>query len=390
MTTPEPGAQSQPSRQAFMEQLVSLTGLSQDSLADMMDAVARGETRREYFGFSDEVLRSMEDIALGYYRGQRYTEAEQVFRLVLVLSENHYGPAWRGLGACAQVQERYSEARQAFEQALVCDPKDAHSAVYLGECLCLLGERDEGLRVLRALLAEVSPRAITQSKHLKRAQAIVQAGGTTPAPKRSKAVAPRPAGPDAPEAADAAPPQDPHEAVAHEVVRLLHAQQPVEDPAIQALLDNPETHAQLDTLAQAVRRGGMSLRQIADFSQEQMDAGYAVACQLLERGEPLKAVEMAGYMLYLDSRDTRFYRLAGLSMHHLKLWCLADYLYTLVGIYSENKPDAATLVYQGEVKLMIEERDEGIALLKRGIALAGQEPAFADDTGSIMDSETIA
>jgi tetratricopeptide (TPR) repeat protein len=372
MTT-QPGAPTEPSRQAFMQQLVSLTGLSHDYLADMMDAVARGETRREYFGFSDEVLRSMEDIALGYYRGQRYTEAEQVFRLVLILSEDQYGPAWRGLGACAQVQERFGEARQAFERALACDAKDSHSAVYLGECLCLLGERDEGLRVLRALLADVPPRTIAQTKHLKRAQGIVQAGGPAATPKPRVAAQPAAAA-----SAEAPAPQDAHEAVAHEVVRLLNGQQPVEDPTIQALLDDPDSHAQLETLAQAVRQGGISLRQIADFSQEQMDAGYAVACQLLERGEPLKAVEMAGYMLYLDSRDTRFYRLAGLSMHHLKLWCLADYLYTLVGIYSENKPDAATLVYQGEVKLMIEERAEGVALLKRGITLAGQDPTFAD------------
>ena len=170
------------------------------------------------------------------------------------------------------------------------------------------------------------------------------------------------------------------EATVDDILHSLQVQQKVADPQVQALLDDPETRPLLDELAQAVRDGRTTLRKVADFSQEQIDAGYALACQLLERGEPLKAAQAAGWMLYLDSHDTRFHRLVGLCMHHLKLWILADYFYTLVGIWRPGGADAATLMYHGETKIMLDERDAGLQMLQRGIQLAGSDAALKEVT----------
>ena len=372
---------AQASQSEILASVAQQLGTDPDELMSMVEAIERGESRAEYFGFTDEVLRSIETIALAYYRGQRYTEAQSVFGLLIAVTDGQFGSAWRGMGACALAQRRYPEAIQAFRHALAQNRDDAHSAVYLGESLCLSGERNAGLDVLRAVLDRATKPWPKDAHHLQRAQAILTAGGLAQEAPAAAAAAPTQ------QAADKAAPHDPEadieqwaEATAQDILESLTAQRQVADPQVQALLDNPETRPLLDELAQAVRDNRTTLRHVADFSQEQMDAGYALACQLLERGEPLKAAQAAAWMLHIDGHDTRFHRLVGLCMHHLKLWFMADYFYTLVGIWRPGGADAATLMYHGETKIMLDEREEGLQMLQRGIALAGSDVTLKEVT----------
>lgn len=366
------------SEQTALADVANMLNSTPEEVRSMIEAIERGESRADYFGFTDDILRSIETIALAYYRGQRYHEAHTIFEMLTIVSEGAWTAAWRGLGACAQARDRHAQAVDYFRQALARDRNDAHSAVYLGECLCLIGENDAGLGVLQAVLDRAQKQNRPTDKdaqHLIRARAIVAAGGAQRARKPSAQMAPiRADGGQAIGDGETTLPEIDVEAI----LQGLTAQKAVADPELQALLDQPETRAQLDELAGFVRTGAVTIRQLADFTQDQMDAGYSIACQLLERGEPIKAVQIAGWMLYIDSRDTRFHRLLGLCMHHLKFYALADYYYTLVGIWRPGGADAATLMYHGEIKLMLEERDAGVLMLQRGVDAAGSDAALKD------------
>lgn len=376
MTSPSPFG-DHPEHAALLD-VAQMLRSTPEEVVGMLEAIERGESRADFFGFTPEMLRSIETIALAYYRGQRYDDAHKVFEMLAILSEGTWAAAWRGMGACLQAQSRHAEAIDLFRRAIAQDRDDDHSAVYLGECLCLTGQNEAGLEVLQALLARAqrSP-AHSHNKepaHLSRAKAIVQAGG---APQRATQ-APQGDGPKGSDASAEPAQLGISDAKIEQILQGLTAQQAVADPEVQALLDQPETRAQLEEVAAAVRSGALTIRRLADFSSEQMDAGYSIACQLLERGETFKAVQMAGWLLYVDAQDTRFYRLLGLCMHHLKFYALADYYYTLVNIWRSGGADAATLMYHGEIKLMLDDRAQGLAMLQRGIEQAGSDIALKD------------
>ncbi|HET6346087.1 MAG TPA: hypothetical protein VFH51_14215, partial [Myxococcota bacterium] len=134
----------------------------------------------------------------------------------------------------------------------------------------------------------------------------------------------------------------------------------------------PELRAQLRNITTAINEGRLTLKEVAGFSDDQFDAAYAAACKFLELGQATEALKIVGWLLWLDTRDARFYQLGGLCMHHLKLWCVADYLYTMALMYDAN--NFTTMIYQGETKIMVDERDKGRELLQQGLALAQKHP----------------
>ena len=84
-------------------------------------------------------------------------------------------------------------------------------------------------------------------------------------------------------------------------------------------------------------------------------------------------MHIIGWMIYLDSRNPKYYQLAGLSAQHMKLWCLADYLYGISLIYDGETPSPITQIYRGEAKLFSEERHAGLDLLRAGLARSGTD-----------------
>ena len=165
---------------------------------------------------------------------------------------------------------------------------------------------------------------------------------------------------------------------AETILNCLNSKTESQDPDVRRLLSDPKSREQLTFLAESVRDNRITIRQIADFSPAQIDAGYALASRLLEQGDALKAMEAAAWMLWIDGRDTRFHRLVGLCLQHMKLYPLADYFYTLVGVWREGGADAATLMYHGEVKVMLDDTEDGLNLLRRGIKEGAMDPVYKD------------
>ena len=137
------------------------------------------------------------------------------------------------------------------------------------------------------------------------------------------------------------------------------------------LLAHPEVQALIETLTEQVKTDQVTIKEVAGFTEEQMYGGYAAACKYLEMGQPLTTLQLVGWLLFLDSRNGTYYQLAGISAHHLKLHCLADYLYGLSLIYDPGNP--ITMIYRGEAMIFSEEMPEGLELIRQGIAKCGKK-----------------
>jgi tetratricopeptide (TPR) repeat protein len=346
----------------FQKQL----GVPDDEVEGMLAAVQRGESVAEYYGYTPEVCNTIELVALAHYRTGRYAQACNVFAWLIDATGGGHASGWRGMGACFQAQKQYALAADAYRRALLFSPEDFLSKVFLGECLCHLGEHQEGLALLQGVL-ETAPKTDMGAPHILRARAIVKAQSVQPAPGTAVGTTASAASPGAK--------QEPADttidaALAKDTAQSAH------DAAMQQVMADPKLKEQLEQLTEAVRNRQTTYKELAGFPDEQMDAGYAVACQFLERGDPLQALQTVGWLMWVDARDGRFYQLAGICVHQMKLWWLADYLYGEALEFGADR--AMTLVYRGEVKIMLEEKDEAKKLLTEGIELAQKPPVSQD------------
>ncbi|OGQ82827.1 MAG: hypothetical protein A2289_01500 [Deltaproteobacteria bacterium RIFOXYA12_FULL_58_15] len=133
--------------------LSELTNLPEDDLDDILAAIRRGaSTPKELFDFDDSSLSSIENVALGYYRSEKYAEASLIYGLATRMDPTRMS-CWRGLGACAQSQKDYDTAIVCYDMALERDPNDIVTKTCLGETCCLHGQRDRGLQLLREVVA---------------------------------------------------------------------------------------------------------------------------------------------------------------------------------------------------------------------------------------------
>ena len=131
---------------------------------------------------------------------------------------------------------------------------------------------------------------------------------------------------------------------------------------------NPEFAEQFATIVKALEDGNLSLADVGGFAPDEIDAAHACACHHLTLGEPAKALAVVSSLLLLDPKRAEFYLTAAIAMHHLKRFDEADAFY---GQADALRPDdAVTLMYRGEACVLAKQREVGIPLMKRGIALA--------------------
>lgn len=359
-----------PDQRALVTELQAELKLPLEEVNDIIEAILRGETLTEYYGYTPEVCNAIEHIALAYYRSAQYDVAAKIFAWLADVTQNTRASAWRGIGACYQAIKAYPAAIPCYQMALTADPTDSLSLVYCGECLCHVDNIALGHAMLQLAIDAHDP-STGDPAHIQRARAIIKSQPANLQKKNRE----NPSTQDSANTTEKKPQaqsisQGWENAIAQE--RIAHNF----DEAKQILLDDPKLQAKLDRLTQALHKGEITLKQIGDFSDEQLDAGYSIACQFLEKGDPLNAMETVGWLLWLDSRNPKYYQLAAISLHHLKLWCLADYFYSMAQIYAPD--DAANFIYQGEVKVMLEEKQEAIALLQQGIDMAKKDPDLQD------------
>ena len=382
---------------------MGLTGAARDDLRHRLEHDI--QNLGDFLGFTPGMVVAVEEMALGLYRGQKIEDAAQIFTFLIALAP-HSSSGYRGLGACCQSQGRHVDAAQAYLLAYAVDNDDTVAQFLAGECLCEIGQAGDGLSLLREASASTNLAMKTYQQRARRylsrsaaeldaiAHARLQAKAETQAqadeakPKAATAGAhelgllptPNPVTPPSPAVAPT-PEQEPPAA---EQDRVAAAAARAAAPAVAHGDEGPESAAAMEAfitanlpaLAEGVRSRRISLRQLGGFSDAQMEAVYAVACNMLERGVAIEAMREASWLIWLDSRNPRYYQLLGLSLHHLGWYCMAEYFYEWALIYDPKDP--ATLIYRGEAKIFSDEVQDGMRLLEDGLQLAGSRHEFAE------------
>ncbi len=322
-------------------------------LVELYESIKDGaKTPGESIGFGPEALVSIERMALGYYRGQRFAQAAVLYTFILRMDQRH-GAAWRGLAACCQAGKLFAIAIRCYEAAIDCDASDVVSKVFLAECLCQGGRLDEGLARLKQIVTEGTSET-RYRPYLTRAQAILSAKGKLP-PKlvlmrEGKKIV-----------ADAA------ELLAEDESREITAED---------IKNNPELAPLFEEVKKLVGDGRLTLAQVGGFTQNELDGAYGCACEYAQMGRVTEAMQIAGYLALVDPYNGRYFQLTAICWQRMKQYQTADHFYGLALRFDENNP--RTLCYQGECQLMLGKIDSGVELLKASIAAAGSNKDHAD------------
>jgi tetratricopeptide (TPR) repeat protein len=329
-----------------------------EDLNDILAAIKQGAERpAELFGFDEPALNAIENIALGFYRARLWDRASLVFGFALRLDPER-GSCWRGLGACAHANNELQVAKVCYENALERDPSDLISKVFLGECLCLGGEVPSGLKLLGEAV-ETGSGDPAVKPYITRARAIVAADGGLPPPlvlkKKGVEIA-----------------QDAAKMLAEAGIEL----DPGRELHLEDIKNNPELASVLVDLTKAFEEGRLSLAEVGGFTDNELDGAYVCACKYAEMGQLGEALQIAGYLIFIDPYKARYYQLVGIALQRLKAYEPAEHFYVLALTLEPNEP--RSLVYRGETKIMMGRIDEGLEHIREGIKQAQSVPDLSE------------
>ncbi len=341
-----------------------LAQIPDQDLEEIMASIKAGARNpAEALGFGPEALNAVEQMALGYYRSKLYDRAAVLYGFLLRMNPER-GSAWRGLGACCQSLKNYPLAVHCYQLAVQCDPHDVVARVFWGECLCQVGEKENGVALLKDVVAQ-GTQDPAYAPYLTRARAVIGAGGGIP----PKLVLMR----------------EGQKLVAEASAEL---QGPAFDPSREVQADDLSKNAALrpllDELGQALKEGRLTYAEIGGFTKNELDGAYACACKYAEIGQVLQAVQIAGYLMFLDPYGARYYQLVGICLQRMKQYENADHYYKMALVLEKDNP--MTLVYRGESKIMAGKADEGLDIVRQGIAAAKGKAEFKDmaDRGQVL------
>jgi tetratricopeptide (TPR) repeat protein len=329
-----------------------------ENLQDILDAIREGaKTPGEIFRFDAGSLNALESIALGFYRTRLYDRAAMVYGFALRLDQSR-GSCWRGLGACAQANKEYKVASTCYEGALERQPTDLISKALLGECFCLAGKTDEGLKILKEVVATGSSDPVVQP-YVARARTILGAGGGIPRSivLRNKGIA-----------------------IAEQAIEMAAQAEATLDPSKEMTAEDIKKHPQLGPLLQemtkAFEEGRITLAEVGGFTPSELEGAYVCACKYAEMDRTTEAMQIAGYLIFIDPYKARYYQLVGICMQRLKVYEAAEHFYSLALKLEPDEP--RTLIFRGEARLMLGKVDEGLLFIKQGAKNAEGKPEYAD------------
>lgn len=327
-----------------------LTAIPDRDLEDIIAAIHAGATEpAQALGFSPAALNSFERMGQAYYRTHQFGKAATIFGFVLQLDMQR-GSAWRSLGACAHAQQNYTHAIVCYTQAVALDGGDIPSRVFLGEALCLGGERDKGLEILNAAL-DLDTEKAAYRPYLTRARAIVAHDGGMPTTlvlrRHGETLF-----------------QEVDEALEQEDSVALETLDPDRDIEWSDIEANPKLLKAIRELSEHVKEGRLTYAQVGGFTDRELSGAYAVACKYAETGELLRAIQIAGYLIFLDPHRAPYYQLVGICLHRMKQYEGADFYYRMAQILEPKDP--MTLVYRGEAMIMAGKVDAGLELVREG------------------------
>ena len=342
-----------------------LDKIRDDDLLDIWQSIQEGaKTPAEAYGFDEPAMVSVERAAHGYYTAQKFAVAGTLYGFLLRMDSKR-STAWRGLGACAHAIKQYELAVNAFRGAVECAPNDGVAQIFLGEALCQIGEKEEGLAVLNAVLQwESTPPQL--HPYLKRAQTIVEQGGGMP----NRSVLQR----EGMAVVQAATQAQAQEGDAEPEPLEYDEDRDIEWSDMQK---NPELMAVLKDVQKAVSEGRLTLAEVGGFTDNELDGAYAVCCKYVEMGQVVQAMQIVGYLIFIDPYKSRYYQLTGICMQRLQQYEGADHFYRMA--LSLDKNDPMSMVYQGECKILSGELDSGLEIIKEAVVLAQDDPVEHHD-----------
>ena len=147
---------------------------------------------------------------------------------------------------------------------------------------------------------------------------------------------------------------------------------------------NPALKKLLGELGDALGQRKITLAEVGGFSANELEGAYACACKYADMGQVVQAIQISGYLIFLDPYNARYYQLVGICLQRMKQYEAAEHYYKLA---ANLEPDnAMTLVYRGESKIMAGSADEGLALVRQGVAAAQGKPDCKDvaDRGQVL------
>lgn len=339
-----------------------LADIPDQDFADIVESIRNGATTAaEMFGFSHEALNTIERMAQAYYRTHQFPKAAVIYAFVLNMNQKRVS-AWRGLGACGQALRDFGNAGTCYRMALELDPTDVPSSVFLAECMCQVGLKDEGVEILKKVIDEGTE--IDRFRpYITRARAIVAEDGGIP-----NTIILRKHG-------EALFQEASEQMLEDEAAALGITDEDMDrDIEMEDIRKNPRLFKTIQELAQLVDEDKLTYAQVGGFTDNELDGAYAVACKYAEMGEVGKSIQIAGYLIFLDPHKGRYYQLVGICLQRLKQYEGADFYYRMADILDQDDP--MNLVYRGECMIMAGKVDEGLVHVRRGRELGAQDPTF--------------
>jgi tetratricopeptide (TPR) repeat protein len=326
-------------------------------LMDIYNAIKEGaKTPADVFGFTPEALNTVESMALAYYRARHYGQAAQLYGFILQMNPKR-ATAWRGLGACSHGRKEYALARTCYLLAVQYDDTDLISKVFLGETLCLIGEREAGVKYLEEVIAKGATDPACRP-YLTRARAVVNAKGGMPPRfimlEEGKKVV------------DQAQALMAKEAAEWDNAEVSKA----------TIRSHPRLAKKLKAVNALLASGGLTLAQVGGFTDNELDGAFGCACQYATMGKFGDAMMITGFLAFVDPYKSRYHQLTGICWQRLKHYVSAKRAYEIALVMDPN--DVVTMAYLGECQLLLGQKAGGVETLQKVIKLAAGKPQLEE------------
>ncbi len=132
------------------------TPKEEELLSDFFESLGKGEISDSFqrlLGFSDNSIECLYGVAYTYYNQGKFTEGEQLFRL-LVLVDPLKKKYWMGLAGSQHLNEHFDDALQSYAMAgLLEGGGDPYPHFHAADCYVSLENYPEAIKALDAAVA---------------------------------------------------------------------------------------------------------------------------------------------------------------------------------------------------------------------------------------------
>lgn len=122
---------------------------------------------------SNEDLRALYTLAYTLYQSGDFGQAVELFEQ-LTHSKPLTQKYWLGLGACSQMQQKYTEALQAWGMAAILNGSDPTPHFHATECYIALKDSVEGRKALRATKSRLTKAHKTLETKVKKLESSLE------------------------------------------------------------------------------------------------------------------------------------------------------------------------------------------------------------------------